>query len=355
MLKLSKAKQNADQAWAFAHKLTQGMDTFANLGEVKVGSTPKTLVYKEDNLCLYRYTPPAGVKPAKMPPVLICYALVNRPYIVDLQPDKSLVAGLLAGGADVYLIDWGYPSAVDQQLTMEDYILGYMHRCVEQVCIASAGDKVNLLGVCQGGVFSLCYSALFPEQINRLVTMVTPVDFHTPDNLLTHMIKSIDIDQLVDTYGNIPGSLLNSTFLSLKPYLLNAQKYVDMVHLLDDEEKTRHFMRMEQWIFDSPDQAGETYRKFIKSFFQQNQLIKGEFELAGQTVDLRNITMPVFNIYATKDHLVPPDASACLAEYVGTKSYESLAFEGGHIGIYVSGRAQKTVPPAILEWLKKKI
>ncbi len=68
-------------------------------------------------------------------------------------------------------------------------------------------------------------------------------------------------------------------------------------------------------------------------------------------MNLKDITVPVLNIYATEDHLVPPKASIALRDYVGTKDYTEQAFPGGHIGIYVSGRAQKEVPPAIGHWL----
>ena len=123
--------------------------------------------------------------------------------------------------------------------------------------------------------------------------MVTPVDFHTPDNVLTHLIRHVDVDLLVDTLGNLPGQLLNFTFLSLSPFRLAGQKYVDLVDILDDVQALQNFLRMEKWIFDSPDQAGEAFRQFAKDFFQQNKLVKGEVVIGGQRVDLRNVTMPV--------------------------------------------------------------
>jgi polyhydroxyalkanoate synthase len=108
---------------------------------------------------------------------------------------------------------------------------------------------------------------------------------------------------------------------------------------------------MEKWIFDSPDQAGETFRQFIKDFYQRNGFINGGVMLAGQEVDLKNITCPVLNIYAMQDHLVPPDASKALKDLTSSTDYTELAFPGGHIGIYVSGKAQKEVTPAIGKWL----
>jgi polyhydroxyalkanoate synthase len=71
-------------------------------------------------------------------------------------------------------------------------------------------------------------------------------------------------------------------------------------------------------------------------------------------VDLGCITQPVLNIYAEQDHLVPPDASRALGHHIGSEDYTELAFKGGHIGIYVSGRAQREVPPAIHRWLRDR-
>jgi polyhydroxyalkanoate synthase len=126
------------------------------------------------------------------------------------------------------------------------------------------------------------------------------------------------------------------------------------VNLLDDPEQARNFIRMEKWVFDSPDQAGEAFRQFVKDFYQRNALIKGEVTIGGRPVDLRRVTMPVLNIYASEDHLVPPAASRALEEYIGTSDYSALEFPGGHIGIYVSGKSQKMIPPAICRWLGER-
>ncbi|MEO5347353.1 MAG: class III poly(R)-hydroxyalkanoic acid synthase subunit PhaC [Magnetococcus sp. YQC-9] len=336
----------------FNQKLAAGMKTFTEVGQIESGISPKEAVYREDKVTLYHYTP--RVENPHRVPVLVVYALVNRPYMADLQEDRSMIKGLLDEGMDVYLIDWGYPDASDRFLTMDDYINVYMKHCVDFIREKHDIYRVNLLGICQGGTFSLCFSAIHPDRVRNLVPMVTPVDFHTPDNLLSLWVRSLDVDLLVDTLGNIPGDLLNITFLSMNPYRLTGQKYLDMVDLLDDKVKLKNFLRMEKWIFDSPDQAGETFRQFIKDFFQKNGLIKGSVRIGDKRVDLANVTMPVLNVYATKDHLVPPDASKALKQYVGSSDYQEVAFKGGHIGVYVSGRSQAEIPPAIANWLKER-
>lgn len=345
-------QQATDELLQMNRKLFEGMTTLSEVGPITSGVTPREAVYTDDKVVLYRYK--SQVDTPHRVPVLVVYALVNRPYMADIQEDRSLIRGLLNEGLDVYLIDWGYPDRSDRYLGLDDYINGYINRCVNYICDAHDLYRINMLGICQGGTFSLCFTALHPEKVRNLVTTVTPVDFQTPDNLLSHWAQKLDVDLMVDTLGNIPGDMLNFTFLSMNPYRLTGQKYLDMVDLLDQPEKLKNFLRMEKWIFDSPDQAGEAFRQFIKDFYQRNALIKGEVVIGGGRVDLGNITMPVFNIYASLDHLVPPASSKALKGLVGSTDYSELAFKGGHIGIYVSGRAQREVPPAIAGWLQER-
>jgi len=332
--------------------------SFIRDDEIQIGTTPKEAVYREDNLILYHYTP-TRKRPFKIP-VLIVYALVNRPYMVDLQENRSLVRNLLAEGIDVYLIDWGYPQKGDRWLTIDDHVNGYIDACVDNLRQRHKLEKINILSICQGGTLSLCYTALHPAKVKNLITMVAPVDFHTCDGMLNlwsgcaHGPDSMDVDKMVDALGNIPGDFMNFGYLMLKPFQLNVEKYLGMADILDDEAKLINFLRMEKWIFDSPDQAGETFRQFLKDFYQANKLIKGEVELGGQRVDLKNITMPVLNLYAEQDHLVPPTSSIALKDYVGTEDYTVRSFPVGHIGMYVSGKVQKDLPPTIAEWLKKR-
>jgi len=346
------AEQSAASLQQIQAQLKQALPLLADLDRVQVGTTPKDLVYQEDRIKLYRYR--ASSEQINPVPVLIVYALVNRPYMADLQPDRSLVKGLLAMGQDVYLLDWGYPQAADRWLTLSDHITGYLRHCVQYLCQQHQQPAINLLGICQGGTFSLCYSTLYPDSVRNLVLMVTPVDFHTPDNRLSYLCKHLDIDLLVDTYGNVPGSLLNQLFISLKPFRLSSQKYVQFLDKLDDQQAVDNFLRMEKWIFDSPDQPGETLRQFAKEFFQQNRLIAGSIELDGQAVRLSRLHMPILNLYALQDHIVPPAASLALSDYISSDDYKEVAFPGGHIGIYVSQRAQHEVPPTIGDWLNKR-
>jgi polyhydroxyalkanoate synthase len=343
-----------------SQKILKGLDTLREIQpqDVEIGVTPKDEVYREDNVVLYRYTPVVA-EPFSVP-LIICYAQVNRPYMVDLQEDRSLVRKLLALGIDVYIIDWGYPGPQERWNTLDDYINGYLDNCIDAVRERHGLDGVNLLGICQGGVFSLCYAALHPQKVKNLITMVTPVDFHVEDGLLNvwsgcfRGAKAMDVDLMVDALGNVPGDFMNVGYLMLRPFALNVRKYIDVIDTMDDPDKLRNFLRMEKWIFDSPDQAGEAFRQFIKDFYQGNKLIKNEVELGGQRVDLRSIKQPVLNVFAEQDHLVPPPSSRVLGDYLGSDDYTMRSFPVGHIGMYVSGKVQRDLPPLIADWLKAR-
>ncbi len=342
----------AQEALQMQQKLAAGVETWRNVDEVDYGATTRQEVWRDGKVALYRFV--GDKAPTAQVPLLISYALVNRPYMVDLQADRSIVKGLLARGEDVYVIDWGYPDRSDRFLTLEDYIERFLGGAVDHLRKAYGIDAVNLLGICQGGAFSLCYSALHPDKIKTLITMVTPVDFHTADNMLSNWTREIDVDLFVDTLGNVPADLMNWCYLTLKPWRLFAQKYVGLVDILDDKKAVEDFLRMEKWIFDSPDQAGEAFRQFIKQFYQGNGFVEGGIKIGDNEVHLGMIEMPVLNIFAEQDHLVPPDSSKALKGLVGTDDYTELSFRGGHIGIYVSGRAQKEVPDTIHHWLSER-
>lgn len=344
--------KSLDEMMTVNRKLMDGLNTMLSISDVDVALTSKELVYREDKVSLYRYLPKEEKISAV--PTLIVYALVNRQYMMDLQQDKSVISRWLELGLDVYIIDWGYPDRTDKYLTLEDYIDGYINNAVDVIRQRSGQDKINLIGVCQGGTFSVIYSALYPEKVRNLVTMVAPVDFSTEDGLLFIWSKHMDVDSIVDALGVVPGSFMNIGFLMLKPFQLMLDKYMGLLENLDKPEVVRDFLRMEKWIFDSPAQAGEAFRKFIKDLFQENLLIQNKLELGGRIVNLKNITMPLLNVFAEQDHLVPPASSKPLNDAVASTDKDTISFPGGHIGIYVSSRSQADVAPSIGRWLNER-
>ncbi|MDO6564197.1 class III poly(R)-hydroxyalkanoic acid synthase subunit PhaC [Amphritea sp. 1_MG-2023] len=337
----------------FSEQLLQSVHTLQQLDEIQVGQTPKEIIYREDKLQLFHYQRDETHQTQLGKPLLICYALVNRPYMVDLDRRRSFIKRLLALGLDIYLIDWGYPDAADRYLDMDDYINGYLANCVDQVLKDSGQDQLNLLGICQGGTLSLCYTALNPDKVKNLITMVTPVDFKTPDNMLSHLAQQIDIDLAVNTYGNIPGAMLNDAYNALMPMRLGLQKNLNTPRKLQNTASALNYLRMEKWINDSPDQAGEMFRQFLTSFFKQNSFINNTTVVGDRCVDLQQITQPLLNVFGSSDHLVPPSASRALKGLTRSEDYHEYEVASGHIGVFVSEKSQSEVAPKLANWLKQ--
>lgn len=339
-----------------ADQLRAGVEQFGGIArdDLAAGVTPRHTVYRDGKVELYHFEPRVSDAERRPVPVLIVYALFNRWWMMDIAQDRSLIRGLLEQGLDVYLLDWGYPDRGDRYLELTDYIDGYVRDAVEVLRDRHDDQPVTMVGVCQGGVTSLCYAALYPDDVRNLITMVTPVDFSKGDEIVALWGRSADPDVAVEALGNIPGELVSLGFLLRSPFERNLAKYLGMLDVLDDREKLLSFLRMERWIFDTPDVPGETYRQWMTDCYRGNKLIAGEMQIGGRRVDLGNITMPVLNIYAERDDLIPPASSTPLGDHVGTDDYTARSFDVGHIGMYVSGRVQRDLPSAVGDWLRDR-
>ncbi len=341
-----------EQCTQMQRKLQKGSQNFLSPLDTDIAATAYDVVYTEDRVRLKHYRPLAAQRVKT--PLLVTYALINRETMLDLQPDRSVVRTFLENGLDVYMVDWGNPTRKDRYLTIDDHVNGYMDNIVDFVRRKTNTDKVNLMGICMGGTFSVIYSALHPHKVKNLVTTVSPTNFDTEQGLLHTWMRDMDIDKMVAAFGNIPGDLLNFGFLLLNPPRLMMDKYVGLMEHMEDKAFVENFVRMEKWIFDSPDVPGETFRQFMKDCYQKNLLIKSKMIVGGRRVDLSNITMPVLNFYGRFDHLVPPEACDRLVAVVPSKDAQNICLDTGHIGIYVSSKCQKAFAPKIVKWLAKR-
>jgi polyhydroxyalkanoate synthase subunit PhaC len=351
-------------AEALGNKLRAGAQLLSSVRdeEVQIATTAKEEVWRSDKITLYRYLPVTERKLKQ--PLLIVFSLVGSYRIVDLQEDRSLVRNLLRSGVEVYVIDWGHPTRVDRHLGMDDYINDYLLGAVEEVSRREGGERVNVLGICEGGTFSLCYAALHPESVQNLLLAVTPIDFHAEDpnkplghgfiNLWTRNLSAEDVDRLLAAHGNLPGELMGSVFASMTPMRTLLKYNLDLAELASDRQKLLNFLRMEKWLVDRPHHPGEVARQWIKDLYQQNKLVEGTFELGGHRVNLADVSMPVLNIFAKDDHIIPPAMTRNIGERLGTKDYTELALPAGHMGVFVSGKTQGMLGKSIVQWLSER-
>lgn len=334
----------------FLSHIIQGFATLERISEVTYRYNPRELVYQREKVKLYHYRP--KVKKPLSTPLLVVFATVNRPEILDLFPERSFIGGLLESGMDVYLVDWGYPDLGDTQTKLGDYVSDYLHHCVQHITQKTQHKKINLLGICQGGLMCVCYSTLF-KNIKNLVLISAPIEFNTDDNVIGQFLKRIDVDALVGSMGNVTGMWLTEFFISLRPFELVGKKYLRFMDHLADKEWVDKFLQVEKWLYDAPDQTGASFTELVKDFYKDNKLIKGEIYIKNKKVDLANLTMPILNVMASEDEIVPVSASRGLKKYVSSKKYTQKIFPSGHIGIYISDKVGKRMPKAIAQWLKQ--
>ncbi len=345
-------KNLAEEAGVAQQRMGKTADVLLGDINAEIATTPYDVVYQQDRVKLKHYRPTTEKK--LKTPLLLIYALINRETMLDLQPGRSVVQNFLSQGVDVYMVDWGYPTRKDRYLGIDDHVNIYINDIVDFIREKNKVPKINIMGICMGGAFSVMFSALHPEKVQNLITTVTPTHFDVDTGLLNIWMRNIPVDRITDTYGNIPGDFLNFGFLLLNPARLMIDKYVGFFENASDRKFVENFIRMEKWIFDSPDIPGETFREFIRDCYQKNLLIQSKMVVGGKRVDLKKVTMPLLNIYGQYDHLVPPEACERLTGEVGSKDTEDICLKTGHIGIYVSSKCQAELAPKIFSWLKER-
>lgn len=333
----------------FLRRLTLGANEITKLAHIEYQYHPRTLISQQGQISLFHYH--ARKKKPYTPPILIVFATVNRPAILDLTSETSFIRKLLDQGLDVYLLDWGSPVHADADWSFADYVMKGLSQTVSEVKKHASCKKIDLLGICQGGVMSLCY-ALLQKDIRRLVLISTPIDFQTSDNIIYHLTKKIP--EFANANAMIPGHWLSQFFISLRPFDVIGKKYLKYIDQIHDAAQTDKFLRIEKWLHDVPDQPNHAFHDWINLLYQQNQLINGQFQIHGQPIILSQLSIPVLNIMAKEDDIVPMSATLALAQHVDANLYHQEIVSGGHIGIYTSHQVAKTLPKMIASWLKKR-
>lgn len=317
-----------------------------------IGATPADTVLLHDRVTLWRYRSAATAR--GVPPVLIVHGFIGRASVTDLAPDRSVVADLLSAGVDVFTMHWGHPSRADRFLGIADYLDDHLTACVAQVA-RLAGRAPVLLGICEGGVFSLCHAARAPRRIAGLVLAVTPVDCHAdPDAAITRWVRAFspnDLSRLIDSLGTLPGTAIAAAFQAMTP-AKTMEKYTRGLAVpSEDPDELSLFLRMEAWLRDRPDHPGEAARQMMVEHYHENRLAQGRWVLDGRRVDLARLRMPVLNVWGLRDGLVPPACAAALGGLLPNAAYTPCPLDTGHIGVFVSRRARGRLAAAMVQWL----
>ena len=338
--------------------------TMAALGAemVDIATTPRDLIWRDGKTSLWRYRP-LGPRIEDLPPVLICHGLIGRQTMTDLRPERSLVRNLLAAGADVLVVDWGNAGPEDADLGLDHYVGRMIPRLLEEAATECGVEKLVLFGICQGGTMAACHAARDPSRLLGLITGVAPFDLHADGadadpahgllNLWARSLDAEDLDALIGMEGNLSGEFMGLVFHQLNPVRTLAKYAIEMVESAADPQALASFVAMENWLFDRPDLPGRLAREWLIDLYQENRLARGELRILDTPVDLANLTLPVLNIFAANDHIIPAPCAQSLRTLAPNADYEALALPTGHVGAFVSARSQPLLAPQLMLWLSR--
>lgn len=318
--------------------------------DAPIGQSPREPIWTLNKSRLYRYVPRAPRRHAT--PLLIVYSLINRPAILDLLPGMSLVEFLLDQGFPVYLLDWGWWGPEDRRVGVDDLVLRYLPRAARAVQRDAGEPAVNVLGYCMGGTLSLIWAALHPErQPHAMICLAAPVDFHEAGLFgLWLRPEYMDVDRMVDTLGLVPPGIVDFGAKMLRP-LGTYATYSRLWDRVTDEAYVRRWQAMNRWVNEGVPFPGEAFRQWVKLFYRQNALVKGELVLGGHRVDLRRVQADLLNISAEVDDITPFESTNAVLDMVGSACKEGLTLKGGHISAIIGPSARGTLWPKLAEWL----
>lgn len=321
--------------------------------DARIGATPKDVVWTHRKTTLYRYRSDNRVHPV---PVLLVFALINRPMIYDLRPGSSFVEFLLGEGYDVFMLDWGAPGDEDTDMGLDNFVCDELTWGVRETCRASGSPDVSIIGWCIGAALTAMYGALNPDGPARnLVLLTMPVD--PTDSLYATWFgrDSFDIDELTDNMGNMPGPLIDWANKLMKPvtnYVTTKRKLFEQVHAGTADRVA--YQAMSKWVADNPPFPARAFREWITWMYKESRLIRGRIELRGRRVDLGDITASCLVVTAGSDHIAPRETTTPFLAVVGSDDVEHLARPGGHIGLMAGSKAKREIWPEITGWLEPR-
>jgi polyhydroxyalkanoate synthase len=323
--------------------------------DARIAQTPKNVLWSLNKAKLYRYRPVLPPEKRHKTPLLLVFAIMNRPHVLDLRPGHSFVEYMLKHGHDVYLLDWGVPGPEDKHLAYADYTLEYLPRVVRKLKTAAGVKEFNMLGWCLGALISTMYAALRPDDgLRNLILLTAPLDFSDKNaggftQWMSHYLFSAD--RFVAQFGNVPGEMIDTGAKMLKPVENYYGTFINLWDNLDDAGRVDSWHAMNTWVRDIIPMSGAAFRQLVNDFYKENRLVEGSLQLRGERVRLSRLRANVLNVIAESDHITPPCQSERILDLLGSKDKQTFRVHGGHIGIMAGRGAEKTTWPHIESWL----
>ncbi len=319
-----------------------------------IAQTPKELVWTLNKAKMYRYVPVVSRERRHALPLLLVFALMNRPYILDLRPGHSFIEYMIKSGYDVYLLDWGSPGPEDKNLKFDDYVLDYMPRAIRKMLSLADSEEFSMLGWCIGAILATSYSALRPHDgLRNLILLTAPLDFSDKSVTFSKWVdeRYFHVDNVLKAFGNMPGEMLDSGARALKPIENWILNYLKLWDNLDNPHIVQAWTAMNTWVTANVPLAGGAFRQLVVDLYRNDRLMKGQWFLRGERVDVSGIRANLLTVIAEGDHITPPCQSRAIMDRVSSEDKELFVVPGGHIGIMAGSGADKRTWPHIEGWL----
>ena len=338
-------------------QLAETANILLTTDDAVIGSTPKDVVWTHRKSTLHRYRS-RGRRHAI--PVVLVFALINRPQIFDLRPGNSFVEYLLGEGFDVYLVDWGSPDDEDADMGLEAYVCDELHWALREVRRSSGSEQLSVVGWCIGAALTAMYLTRDAKKekpwVKNAVLLTMPVD--TDGCLYTTWLRrdTFDVNTVADTFPAIPGWMVDVNNKMMKPvanFVVTPRRVLDNVRAGDHRREA--YQSMAKWVADNPAFPARAYREWVTWMYKENRFVHGRIELRGERVDLHDIVEPsLLVVTADADHIAPRAATVPFLDLVSSDDVSHYDRRGGHIGLMAGSKAKKEVWPDIGKWLTER-
>jgi len=323
-----------------------------------IAQTPKQMVWALNKAKLYRYVPMVPPEQRHPVPLLLVFAVMNRPYILDLRPGHSYVEFMLKKGYDVFLLDWGAPGPEDKNMDFGDYTLEYLPRAIRKLKAVARVEEFSMLGWCLGALIATCYAALRPDDgLRNLILLTAPLDFSDKEGITFARWtaeSNFDVEKVLQAFGNMPPEMIEYGAKALKPVENYVGNFLRLWDNLDDPKVVDAWHAMNTWVTDNIAMAGATFRQLVVDLYRNDRLMKGDWVLRGEKVDVGKIRANLLTVIAEGDHITPPCQSRAIMSRVSSKDKELFSVPGGHIGIMAGSGAAKVTWPHLENWLGRR-
>jgi len=286
---------------------------------------------------------------ASAPRVLVVPSLVNRYYILDLEPESSFLADLARRGYAPFVVDWDAPGPEEQGFDLTRYIAGRLEGALDAVR-REPGGPIIVVGYCMGGNLALGLALRRQADIAALACLATPWDFHADGQTQAQLIGAIgrSMDPLFQALGEMPVDVLQSLFASLDPLSILA-KFRRFAEMQGDQ--ARKFVALEDWLNDGVGLAAPVARECLTQWYGENTTALGKWLIAGEPVRPEGLHLPALAMVPAADRIVPPKSALGLAQRL--PQCETMTPAAGHIGMMVGGSARAKVWDPLDAWLRR--